>query len=41
MDKEVLAAFEQRYVNLSLNAAGFGNNALNATQNSKYSDARI
>ena len=28
-DNDIIKAFEQRYINLSLNASGYGNNALN------------
>ena len=41
-DPEITAAFEARYVRLQLNAAGYGNNALNNnshTQNGRYQKA--
>ena len=41
MDKDIITAFEQRYVDLSLNACGYGNNALTHAQNGQYADARI
>ena len=41
MDTDILKAFEQRYVDLSLNACGFGNSAVNTQQQTKNRDARI
>ena len=38
MDKDIVAAFESKYVERSLNASGYGNNALNVgahTENTK------
>ena len=32
MDEDILKAHEQSYVNLALNAAGYGNNAISAAQ---------
>ena len=40
MDKEILEAFEQRYVQRSLNACGYGNNALNLAQNTHNPNPR-
>ena len=38
-DRDILNAFEQRYVNTSLNASGYGNNSLNAASHTKDSMA--
>ena len=35
VDEEIMAAFEQKYVDRSLNASGYGNNALNAASHTK------
>ena len=41
MDKDILQAFEQRYVDLSLNAVGYGNSALTTEEQATNVDARI
>ena len=40
MDSDILNAFEHRYVQKSLNAAGYGNNALNMASHTKEASAR-
>ena len=39
-DKDIIGAFEHKYVERSLNAAGYGNNALNVGSHSKESNAQ-
>ena len=39
-DNEILAAFETRYAERSLNACGYGSNALTAASHTKESSAR-
>ena len=41
MDKDILQAFEQRYVDLSLNAVGYGTSALTTEDQTTNVDARI
>ena len=36
MDKDILGAFEQKYVNLQLNATGFGTNTLTLGRDAHY-----
>ena len=40
MDREILDAFEHKYVQRSLNAAGYGNNALNMASHTKEPSSR-
>ena len=40
MDSDILNAFETRYVQKSLNACGYGNNALNMASHTKEPSAR-
>ena len=39
-DEDILGAFEQKYVQRSLNAAGYGNNALNMGAHTKDGNAQ-
>ena len=39
-DKDILGAFEHKYVERSLNAAGYGNNALNLGAHTKEGNAQ-
>ena len=41
MDKDILQAFEQRYVDLSLNAVGYGSSALTVADQVTNKDARL
>ena len=38
-DKEIMGAFEEKYVTRSLNAAGYGSNALNMGSHTKERNA--
>ena len=41
MDKQILSAFEKRYVDLSLNACGFGNNGLSIQQDGRHTPFQL
>ena len=39
MDKDILSAFEQKYVNLQLNATGYGTNTLTLQRDAQFTSA--